>query len=92
MSLDMKDPFEVHAYFALLFTCDRCGKDLQPIPKHEMGSDDYCKEFAVTAKARKWFCPPPEPDGSMHVMFCLCPDCVPFKEEELKKTKWKKLS
>jgi hypothetical protein len=92
MPLDMNDPYEAHAYFALFFVCERCGQGLQFQPEHEMGSEDYCTELANEARRYHWFCPGMESDGSMHVMFCLCPDCVPFKDEELTKTEWKKLS
>ena len=91
MPLNMNDPFEAHAMFALLFECDRCGRRLEYESKHEVASEHYCKEMASEARQQKWFCPDVEHDGKMHVMFCLCPDCVPFQEEELAKTKWNKL-
>ena len=91
MPLDMKDPYDAHAYFALLFQCDRCGRELEHNVTGEIGEADYCSGIAAEAKAQGWFCPEREPDGSMHVMFCLCPDCAIFKEEELRKTQWQKL-
>ena len=78
--------------FALLFVCERCGRTLHHESKHEMGSDDYCRELANEARRQNWFCPLADPDGKMHVMFCLCSDCTPFKDEELAKTKWHKLA
>jgi len=92
MPLNMNDPFEAHAVFALLFVCERCGRNLQFESELEIGSEGYSKELANEARLQNWFCPAAEPDGKMHVMFCLCPDCAPFKEEELAKTKWHKLS
>ena len=87
MLLDMNDPFDAHAMFALLFECDRCGRRLEHESKHQIGSGKYCQELASVARRQEWFCPEADADGNMHVMFCLCPNCAPFKEEELAKTK-----
>ena len=91
MTLNMNDPFEAHAYFALLFLCDRCGRELEHKSNHKIGSDAYCREFASAARVQNWYCPPPDRQGLMHVMFCLCNECVPFIEEELARTAWDKL-
>jgi hypothetical protein len=92
MPLNMNNPYEAHAMFALLFECDRCGRRLEYDSVHEIGSEHYCGELANEARKQKWFCPEADPDGKMHVMFCLCPDCARFKDQELARTKWNKLS
>lgn len=92
MPLNMNDPFEAHAVFALLFVCDRCSRRLEYKSSQEVGSEGYSKGLADEARRQNWYCPEMGPDGKMHVMFCLCPDCAPFREEELAKTKWHKLS
>lgn len=91
MSLNMDDPFLAHAVFALRFVCDRCGGELSCSCQHEFASDAYYSALAVEARRQEWFCAPRDLGGKMHVMFCLCPGCGCFKEQELKKTKWQRL-
>lgn len=87
----MDDPFQAHALFALQFVCERCQRVLQNGSAAEIGSDDFCKRLADDARREGWFCPQAQKDGTMHVMFSLCPDCAKYAEEELAKTKWKGL-
>ena len=88
MSLDMNDPYEAHAVFALEFQCERCERILPHSNEFILGSDEYYLSVATAAREEDWFCPEKDKDNRMQVMFCLCPNCAEYAEEELKKTKW----
>jgi hypothetical protein len=75
--MDLNDPFVADAYFTLLFVCDRCGRSLDHVPNHEMGSEKYCEELASEARRKNCFCPDADSDGGMDISFCFCPDCAP---------------
>lgn len=92
MQPDMNNPYDAHAVFAMSFICDRCGKQL-PEPPLNTGErdDDWFLALARKAEAEGWFVPPKEADGKMNVMFCLSPECVKYKDEELAKTTWEKI-
>jgi hypothetical protein len=83
--LNMSDPFDAHAYFALDFQCDRCGKQLDPPSSFPFDTDNYYLDISKRAKDSGWFCPPANERDEMHVDFCLCPVCKIFKDEELAK-------
>ncbi len=89
MSLDMNAPYEAHAVFALEFQCERCEGILPHFNEFILGSDEYYLSMATVAREKGWFCPEKDRDNRMQVMFCLCPNCVKFAEDELKKTNLK---
>ena len=73
MAIDVSDPFRAHAVFALEFVCAVCGDTLLFQSTHAFASDEYFGELADMARKAGWFCPPPNPDGTVDVMTCYCP-------------------
>jgi hypothetical protein len=74
--LDMDDPHEAHAVFALEFNCEACGATLEAKFEEKIYSNAWYRRLASLAKAKKWYAPPASADGSMDVMSAWCPDCA----------------
>jgi hypothetical protein len=72
--LNMDDPFDAHAVFALEFTCAVCERRLDIETPFEFASDDYYRFLADCAREAGWYCPPADPTGAMDVMTTYCPE------------------
>jgi hypothetical protein len=75
MALDLKNPWEAHAYFALGFSCEQCEQHLEFQSPHQACSDEWCAAIAQAAFDAGWFVPHPLHDGQMDVMSAYCPRC-----------------
>jgi hypothetical protein len=75
MALDVHNPWEAHAYFALGFSCEKCGTHFEFQSPHEDCSDEWCAAIARAAFEAGWFIPHPLPDGRMDFMTAYCPRC-----------------
>jgi hypothetical protein len=75
MALDINNPWEVVAYFALAFYCEECSASMDFDSPHEPCSDKWCIELAKTAFERGWFIRHPNKDGSMDLVTAWCPNC-----------------
>jgi hypothetical protein len=74
--LDMNDPHEAHAVFAMEFRCEACAKELPPNSEQSRFSDAWFRDLASLARKKKWFAPPADADGKMDVMRAWCPECA----------------
>ena len=74
--LDMDDPHEAHAVFAMEFRCEACGKELSPDSREDRFSNAWFRELASLARKKKWFAPPADSDGKMDVMRAWCAECA----------------
>ena len=74
--LDMDDPHEAHAVFAMRFACESCEKELVPDSKGEPFTNRWYSDLARLAKDRKWFTPSADAEGKMDVMRTWCPECA----------------
>ena len=75
VALDVENPWEAHAFFALGFWCEDCKGCLDFDSEQEVGSDEWCVEQARSAFDHGWFIPPPLENGGMDVMSAWCPQC-----------------
>ena len=75
MALDVHNPWEAHAYFALGFYCEDCKAHFEFQSAHEECSDDWCVAIAKAAFEAGWYIPQPLPDGMVDVMTAYCPRC-----------------
>jgi hypothetical protein len=66
-SLDMNDAHEAHAFFALLFDCENCGRVMGFQSSHTELSDEWYLELAKQAKVEGWYVPPADADGKVDV-------------------------
>ncbi len=71
----MHDPFEAHAYFALMFACITCQRVMPFDSDKTEFTDEWFRELAARGKSEGWFVPPPDEAGSMDVMTAWCPAC-----------------
>ena len=75
--LDMRDPFDAHAFFICGFECGDCRAE---IPRDDpfLGCDDAsCCHISDRAKALGWYVPPPKgPERRMDVETTYCPACA----------------
>lgn len=75
--LDMADPYDAYAYFALCFICAGCQAVLTPDEGLEGCDDLGCRHIADKAKALGWYVPPPEgPERRMTLDVGYCPACA----------------
>jgi hypothetical protein len=74
--LDIHEPYQAHAIFALGFKCEECGVVLSKLTDHSECSDEWCRTIAKDAKSKGWIVPPVEKDRSMDVMTTWCPACA----------------
>jgi hypothetical protein len=65
--LDVTNPWEAHAYFALVFRCEDCHIYFSIASAHPECSDEWCIGLARGAFDAGWFIPLPARD-SMDVM------------------------
>jgi hypothetical protein len=75
-TLDMNDPHEAHAVFAMEFRCEACGNELLANSEQNRFSNAWFRDLASLARTKKWFAPSPDADGKMDVMRAWCPDCA----------------
>ena len=74
--LDVHEPYQAHAYFALAFTCEVCRSDLEAPNEGEQFSYRWYRALALKAKELKWHVPQPDKKGNMDVMRTWCPECA----------------
>ena len=84
--LDVHEPYQAHAFFALGFTCEKCKVSLPGSSDDVECSDLWCRNIAKDAESKGWVVPPPTADGSMDVMTTWCPACA----RQLGKKKYQK--
>jgi len=75
VALDVHNPWQAVAYFALMFNCEDCGTYLDLDSPYEPCSDEWYVQLAMTAFKSGWFIEHPGNDGSMDVMSAWCPVC-----------------
>ena len=75
MSLDVNNPWEAHAYFALGFWCEACETCFEFHSPHKECSDEWFVAIARAAFDGGWFVPHPLRDGRMDCMTAYCPRC-----------------
>jgi hypothetical protein len=75
--LDMDDPFQAHAFFALTFECAVCRRELAFESHGAEFTAEWFRELASHAKQAGWAVPPPDETGSMNVMTAWCLACSP---------------
>ena len=76
MSLDMNDPYEAHALFALNFDCESCGRVIEFHSPHPQFTDPWYHGLARQARLERWFVPPADAEGKMDVMSAWCAECA----------------
>jgi hypothetical protein len=74
--VDMNDAHEAHAFFALLFDCENCGRVMDFQSSHTELSDEWYLELAKQAKVEGWYVPPADADGKVDVMSAWCCQCA----------------
>ena len=73
--LNMTNPWEAHAYVALVFRCEDCQTYHTIDSPHAECTDDWCVQLARSAFDSGWFIPHPLHDGSLDTMTSWCPTC-----------------
>lgn len=75
--LDMDDPFQAHAFFALTFECGVCQRELASEAPGAEFTAEWFRDLASHAKQAGWVVPTADEKGSMDVMTAWCPSCRP---------------
>jgi hypothetical protein len=76
MSLDMNNPYQAHAVFALSFDCEACGRLMEFSSPYPEFTDSWYRDLAEQARAQKWFVPAADANGKMDVMSAWCSECA----------------
>ncbi len=76
MALDLSDPYQTYAFFAVEFICLGCNRLLEVASKHESPSDEWCVDAARQARVAGWYVPPENGNGLKDIETCYCPECA----------------
>ncbi len=74
MSLDMNDAYQAHAFFALEFDREECGRLVDFSSSFPKFTDKWYSELAIASKKQGWFVPPSGAKDKMDVLSAWCPD------------------
>jgi hypothetical protein len=72
-----RDPYEVHAFFAVGFWCDDCPAQMKERSNEPVASDPWCEQVAEQAREEGWKLPRPTPDGGLDLFTAWCATCAP---------------